>query len=1313
MRRIDEEIQALLKEHNGDVRAVLENNAQLDYLYALSEQRRLLLDWYEFEPDAELLQVGADYGAMTGLYRTSVKRVTVLDAEEKALETVRMRWSGADNIDYVKVDLIGFAADESAGKFDYVVMAGGSAERITQAQIDAAKLLLKPDGILIMAVPNALGIKYLAGSQTEEHGLTKQQIVSLLGDENAMKFYYPMPDYRTPISIYSDQYLPKKGDLTRVIPAYDYPRYHTIDMGEKLDLACESGVFDQYANSYLVFWSEDQKKLNASSELAFIKYNKTRKEQFQIMTAIGERGVEGQPKRYVEKEALSLDGMAHIWSFEEKYEKLTSQHRTLKVAKPEICEGKNAVFFPYLVGETWSEKLGEEIQGGAVPLETLQDAMTQIYDIAPEYRSAFVISDEFMETFGSGLEEADFAILNADTSCSVSNIDALFENMILTEDGIYCLDYEWVFLFPVPEHFVKYRILYYFYEQYSSIMKNISLEKMLAAFDITPEMAAVYQKMEHSFQVYVHGENQKLYLGNYMVYSKGVKEIRQVESDLARARERIEQMKIHAREKDLTIRKITEVQRLTNNHVTNLETIIRNLRHEIDEMGKTLTYLNGHEALIFKARRKLGEQFNKKYPRGSVERKKLKYKKECLMHPIRSMKLYSTEEGRNLRNGDFEIGDIYRQHGKLHFEHVENPMVSIVIPVYNQIHYTYACLVSILEHTRDVTYEVIIADDVSTDATEHLSDYAEGLVICRNSTNQGFLRNCNNAARSARGKYVMFLNNDTQVTPGWLSSLVNLIENDPTIGMVGSKLVYPDGRLQEAGGIIWSDGSGWNYGRLDDPDKPEYNYVKDVDYISGAAILLSNDLWKQIGGFDTRFAPAYCEDSDLAFEVRKAGYRVVYQPLSKVIHFEGVSNGTDVQGSGLKRYQVVNSKKLKEKWAEEFAKQCENDGNPDPFRARERSMGKKIILVVDHYVPTWDKDAGSKTTYQYLKMFLQKGYVVKFLGDNFMHDEPYSTTLQQMGIEILYGPEYQVKIWDWLRDHGDDIEVAYLNRPHISTKYIDYILDNTDIKVIYYGHDLHFLREGREYQLTGDPKKREDSEYWKSIELSLMSKAAVSYYPSYIERDAIKAIDPTINVKDITAYVFDEFKTDIPEDFAKREGLLFVGGFAHPPNADAVLWFAREIYPRIREKMQAAGQEPPKFYVVGSKVTDEIKALEQPGNGIIIKGFVSDEELTRLYAECRIVVVPLRYGAGVKGKVVEAIYNGAPIVTTSIGAEGIPQVEDVLVVEDEPETFAEKTVELYQDTDACQELCRKTQAYIKEHFSIDAAWKVVEDDFSR
>ena len=408
---------------------------------------------------------------------------------------------------------------------------------------------------------------------------------------------------------------------------------------------------------------------------------------------------------------------------------------------------------------------------------------------------------------------------------------------------------------------------------------------------------------------------------------------------------------------------------------------------------------------------------------------------------------------------------------------------------------------------------------------------------------------------------------------------------------------------------------------------------------------------------------------------------------------------------------MKTAKKLKEKWAEEFARQCENNGNPDPFRARERSMGKPMILVVDHYVPTYDKDAGSKTTFQYLKMFVKKGYIVKFLGDNFLHEEPYSTTLQQMGIEILYGPEYQAGIWKWLSDHGHDIQFAYLNRPHIASNYIDYIKENTDMKIIYYGHDLHFLREGREYELTGNQERRKAALHWKSVEMSLMRKAAVSYYPSYVERYAIQELDEKIRVKDIVAYVYESFRQDIPSDFAKREGLLFVGGFAHPPNIDAVLWFVGEVYPLIRSLMENVGQIPPDFYIVGSKVTDEIKSLEQLGNGVVVKGFVTEEELARLYDTTRIVVVPLRYGAGVKGKVVEALYNGAAVVTTSIGAEGIAEAETVMMVEDEPELFARAVFNLYNSPENCQEMSRKTQEYIKEHYSIEAAWTVVGEDF--
>ncbi|MBQ0100169.1 MAG: glycosyltransferase family 2 protein, partial [Lachnospiraceae bacterium] len=347
---------------------------------------------------------------------------------------------------------------------------------------------------------------------------------------------------------------------------------------------------------------------------------------------------------------------------------------------------------------------------------------------------------------------------------------------------------------------------------------------------------------------------------------------------------------------------------------------------------------------------------------------------------------------------------------------------------------------------------------------------------------------CNQAAAKARGEYIFFLNNDTKVKPGWLSSLVTLLDGDDSIGMAGSRLVFADGKLQEAGGIIWSDASGWNYGRGDDPAEPEYNYVKDVDYISGAAICIRKSLWQEIGGFDERFAPAYCEDSDLAFEVRKHGKRVVYQPLSEVVHFEGVSNGTDVNGTGLKRYQVVNQEKFREKWKDELACQQENTGDPDPFTARDRSGNKKCILIVDHYVPTWDKDAGSVTTYQYIRMFVKQGWNVKFLGDNFLHEEPYTTVLTQMGVEVLYGERLKSGIWDWIAKNKSHIDVAYLNRPHIAAKYIDTLKD-CGIRCIFYGHDLHYLRIRREYELTGEIRKKRESDYWKSLEYEVMEKA--------------------------------------------------------------------------------------------------------------------------------------------------------------------------------------------------------------------------------
>ena len=247
------------------------------------------------------------------------------------------------------------------------------------------------------------------------------------------------------------------------------------------------------------------------------------------------------------------------------------------------------------------------------------------------------------------------------------------------------------------------------------------------------------------------------------------------------------------------------------------------------------------------------------------------------------------------------------------FPAVADPVVSIVMPVYNHYTQTISCLKSLHAAGTRCGYEIILADDCSDDETGGISEPATNIRIVSNTENLQFLRNCNNAAMAARGKYLLFLNNDTNVQTGWLDSLLATAESDDSIGIVGSKLVYPNGRLQEAGGIVWNDGSCWNYGWFDDPQKVEYNYVREVDYVSGACLLIRRDLWEKIGGFDERFAPAYYEDTDLAFQARHLGYKVVYQPNSVVVHFEGISSGTDL-GRGIKHNQLINRSKFFKKW---------------------------------------------------------------------------------------------------------------------------------------------------------------------------------------------------------------------------------------------------------------------------------------------------------------------------------------------------------------------------------------------------------------
>jgi len=1285
-----ENFKSLITRYGSDETTLLRENPSLENLYAFSNQREGAVDWFPYEGGSTTLLLGAGEGAVAGVWLRKT-RLFVYEPDKVEVEKLLTRFE-----EYNARIIVFSSLDEINRDFDQIVSVG-TLNNFSDKELEFLWSKLKAGGSFITACDNRYGVKWWAGATHTSCIYSKDELAKRFAFADHMDWYYPIQDYLLPTAIYSDEYLPKAGEISHVIPAYNDNEFSTMDIGAKYDEICRDGRFTEFANSFILVArkvghqenehlnqvsmsvSEKMEQLNLVSmsvfpKPIFVKYNRTRKDEYKTKTVIFQNE---DGSRYVEKSALFKAGIPHIESLVQKYELLNSEGRNIEYVEPKISQNGMTVTYPYIEAKTLADHIIENVCVKGLDL----------YD------------------------EINIALRNIIGGDPVHNIDSIFGNflyggrMLGSKVRLYGIDYEWVDEEEQDKKFITYRILCEFYDSNKELI-GTTKEAFLKRFDITPDEADEFWRMERDFQVGIHGDIQAIYLDNYRISVKTAQELLKESKNLSAAIEEREGLMAQLHDKNAEIKKMTEIKRLTDNHVANLELTIKNLRAEVEEKAKALEYLTAHEASWSKAKRNLGNIIREKYPEGSDARKKLEYKKLSILHPAEYHKLTHTEEGKNLMEGDFKIGSVYRQYGKLDFVGGGFPTVSIVIPCYNQVEYTYKCLASIKQYTTDVNYEIIIADDQSTDATAELDKFVEGINICRTKENLGFLKNCNNAAAQARGKYIMFLNNDTTVTEGWLSSLVDLLENDADAGMTGSKLVFPDGRLQEAGGIIWSDGSGWNYGRGDDPMDHQYNYVREVDYISGAAILIRSELWKQIGGFDERFAPAYCEDSDLAFEVRKAGYKVVYQPLSTVIHYEGISNGTDVNGTGLKRYQVENSKKLREKWAEEFAQQYENTGNPDPFRARERSRGKKIILFVDHYVPTFDKDAGSKTTFMYLKLLLAKGYEIKFLGANYHHDEPYSTILQQMGIEILYGERMETDIWPWIDKHAGDIHLVYLNRPHIAGKYIDYIKEHTALKIVFYGHDLHFLRLKREYELTGDMATREQSQYWKSVEFGIMHKADMNYYPSQVEIDAIAEVDPTVKAKAITAYVFDKFHEPAEKDYSKREGLLFVGGFAHPPNKDGLLWFINNIWPKVRKELVGAT-----LYVVGSNADDEINALHDEADGIYIKGFVSEEELEELYDKVRLVTVPLRYGAGVKGKTVEALYYGCPVITTSVGAEGIPDADSVMKIADDENDFAETLINTYLSDEILSEMSDNALAYIQEHNSIDAAWSIIEPEF--
>ena len=370
-------------------------------------------------------------------------------------------------------------------------------------------------------------------------------------------------------------------------------------------------------------------------------------------------------------------------------------------------------------------------------------------------------------------------------------------------------------------------------------------------------------------------------------------------------------------------------------------------------------------------------------------------------------------------------------------------------------------------------------------------------------------------------------------------------------------------------------------------------------------------------------------------------------------------------------------------------------------------LSRRRVLVVDHAVPTPDQDAGSRTMFHVLCLFAAKRFEVHLWTPETKVDERYRSQLVARGIRIhALDPAPSPHFEGWLKQNGQKVDVVFLSRPRIARRVIDLVRSFSAAKVLFYGHDVHHLRVRMMAARTGAEHLIAGADAQEALEGAIWREADTVYYPSPEECDYVKRRCRTagqeVDARVLPIFGFDAFEDPSTLSPRGRSGVLFVGGFAHSPNVDGIRWFARDVWPAI-----ASASPGTRLSIVGSQPPNEV--LELASDTIDVRGFITDDALELAYRSARVAVAPLRFGAGMKGKVAELMRFGLPMVTTSVGAQGLAEAGDALLVADDADRQAELVVQLLRQDALWKHTAVAASTFARRQFSRDRLWAAIAE----